>query len=223
VGFLDDLKRQADALRQQQSGDAAALARNVALTEAACRSVMSYFNVLIPQLNVLQPVSPATFRLDRQHAFEGLRLSEFRLDSRLKPGREGDVFDYIVVHWQLKSGESLQISKDFLPEMDKLESRLQQSGATVDNEAVRNPDNGKLIERRYSFLADFVGSVRLTPDHDQARVHLLAQNLDDFESVSVDFPAIAIGSAKLDELARWIVGHPHRVLEDGQNLRRHEA
>ena len=223
VGFLDDLKRQADALKQQQTLDTAALARNTALTEAACKSVSAYFVALVPQLDVLTPVSPARFVLDRQHSFDGLRLSDFRADARRKRLRDEDVHDHIVLHWQLKSGRALQLTKDFLPDMEKLESRLRQGGAQVDNEALRNPDNGKLLARRYTFVADFFGSVRVTPQHDTGRMHFQLQNLDGFESLTVEFPAIEIGSMRLDELARWLAGQPHGFLKDGQNLRRVEA
>ena len=223
MGFLDDLKRQADALKAQQTGDSASLERNTALTEAACKTVFTYFNTLVAQLNVLKPRSHARYTLDRQNVFDGLPLSDFRLDSRRKPLRNDEVFDYLVLHWQLKSGRSLQLTKDFLPDMEKLESKLRQSGAQVDNDALRNPDNGKLIGRRYTFAADFFASVRVTPQHDVGRVHFQLQNLDGFEAISMELPSIEIGSARLDDLARWIAGHPHGFLKDAQNLRRTEA
>lgn len=223
MSFLDDLKRQAEALKAQQTGDAAALARNTALTEAACKTVFNYFNQLVQQLNVLQPVSPARFMLDRQNSLEGLRLTDFRADARRKQLRGEEVYDNLVIHWQLKTGQKLQLMKDFITDIEKLESRLRQSGATVENEAVRDPDNGKLKGRRYTFVADFFGSVRVTPHHDSGRLHFQLQNLDGFETVVVDFPATDVGSGRLDELARWIAGHPHQFLKEGQNLRRTEA
>jgi hypothetical protein len=223
VGFLDDLKRQADALKAQQTGDSAVLARNTALAEAACKTVFSYFNTLGAQLDVLRPVSAARFVLDRQNTFDGLRLSEFRVDSRRRPLRNEEVTDHIVLHWQLKSGSKLQLMKDFLPDIERLESRLRQSGAKVDQESVRNAENGKLQGMRYTFAADFVGSVRVTPNHDAGRLHFQLQNLDGFEAVSVEFAAFDVGSARLDELARWLAGQPHAFLKDGQNLRRTEA
>jgi hypothetical protein len=223
VGFLDDLKRQAEALKAQQTGDTAALARNTALAEAACKTLAGYVGALATQLDVLRPPSPTRFTLDRQNVFEALQMADFRADSRLKPLRGEQVFDYIVLHWQLRSGRALQLTKDFLPDMEKLESRLRQSGAQFDNEALRNPDNGKLLGRRYSFVADFVGSVRATPLHDTARIHFQLHNLDGFESVSLELPATEVGSARLDELARWIVGQPNAFLNGAQNLRRIEA
>ncbi|HUG25589.1 hypothetical protein [Piscinibacter sp.] len=223
MGFLDDLKRQADALKAQQSGDSAVLARHTALAEAACKTVFSYFNTLAAQLDVLRPASPARFALDRQNTFDALKLSDFRVDSRRKQLRNEDVFDYLVMHWQLRSGRELQLMKDFLPDIERLESRLRQSGAKVDHESVRHPDNGKLRGMRYTLVADFVASVRVTPDHDAGRLHFQLHNLDGFEAVSVEFPAFEVGSARLDELARWLVGQPHAFLKDGLNLRRTEA
>lgn len=223
MGFLDDLKRQADALKARQTLDTAALARNTALAEAACKTSFGYLNTLADQLGVLQPVSRARFALDRQHVFEGLRLSDFRIDARRKRLRDEDVTDFIVLHWRMVTGRALQLMKDFVVDIEKLEPRLRQSGAEVETEAVRDADNGKLLGMRYTLTADFRGSVRITPNHDSGWLHFQLHNLDGFESVSVEFPAAEVGSARLDELARWLVGEPHAFLKDGSKLRRVEA
>jgi hypothetical protein len=223
VGFLDDLKRQADATKAAQDTDSAALARHAALVDAACKTTFAYFVALGQQLDVLQPASKARYRLDNRHVFDGLKRCAFRADARRKTLRGAEVYDHVVLHFQLRGGTRIVITKDFLPEIEKLDARLRQSAATVDREAVRNPDNGKLQQVRYEFSADFHASVRLNPDHDRGVVQFQMQNLDGFESVSVEFPAIEIGSARLDELARWLVGEPNQFLKDGQQLRRVEA
>ncbi len=223
MSFLDDLQRQAAALKAQQTTDHAALARNSALTEVACKTVLNYFMTLAAQLNVLHPTSPRSFVLDRKHQFDQLPLSDFRVDSRRKALRNDEVFDHVVLHWQLKTGQSLQVLKDFLPDIQKIEPRLRQSGATVDAEAVRDPANGRLQGMRYSFVADFFGHVRVTPLHDSARLQFQLVNLDGFETLALELPAIEVGSKRLDELARWLAGHPHGFLNDALALRRTEA
>ena len=223
MGFLDDLKRQADAAKATQNIDSAALARNAALVDAACKTAFAYFNTLGQQLQVLQPVSKLRYRLDNRHVFEGLKRCEFRADARRKTLRGTEVFDHVVLNYQLKSGTRVSITKDFLPDIEKLESRLRQGAATVDREPVHNPDNGKLQEVRYSFVADFHASVRITPEHDRGVLQFQLVNLDGFETVSVEFAAIEVGSERLDELARWLVGEPHEFLKGGQQLRRVEA
>ena len=100
VGFLDDLKRQADAAKALQHTDTGALARNAQLADAACRGAATYFGTLAQQLNVLRPRSKGVFRLDKRHAFESLQLGEFRADARRKQLRGADVFDHIALRWK---------------------------------------------------------------------------------------------------------------------------
>jgi hypothetical protein len=223
VGFLDDLKRQADAAKATQTTDASALARNAALADAACKTAFAYLSTLGQQLEVLQPRSKTRFRLDNKHVFDNLKCCGYRSDARRKPLRGAEVYDHVVLNYQLQSGTRLVITKDFLPDIEKLDSRLRQSAATVDRESVRNPDNGKLQGVRYEFTADFHAFVRLTPDHDRGVVQFQIVNLDGFETVTVEFQAFDVGSALLDELARWLVGEPHQFLKDGQQLLRVEA
>lgn len=223
MGFLDDLKRQADELKARQQGDGAALARNTQLADAACKAVSTYFGSLAAQLNVLQPRSNGRFLLDRQHSFDGLPLANFRADARRKRVRDEEVFDHAVLHWQMKSGRRIDLVKDFLPEIERTESRLRQGGVEVETETVRNPANGNLQLMRYRFVADFAGFVRVLPDHEVARLRFQLVNIDGFETVNAEFAAIDVGTAKLDELARWLVGQPHRFLDGALHLRRVEA
>lgn len=223
MGFLDDLKRQADAARAAQSHDGAALDRNTALADAACKTVFGYFSTLGQQLAVLKPVSKVRYALDKRTVFDALPMVAFRADARRKQLRGAEVFDHVVLQCQLRRDERVQLVKDFLPDIEKLESRLRQSGARFDAEAVRNPLNNKLTEMRYVVPVDFTLAATATPDHDRGWIRFHLSNLDGFETIDVDLPSIEVGSARLDELARWLMGEPHRFLDGGHNLRRVEA
>lgn len=223
MGFLDELKRQAEALQAQQSTDTAALERNTALADAACKGVFTYLDTLARQLIVLKPQSRVRYALDKKTVFDGLPLTGLKVDARRRMLRGSEVFDHVALHGKLASGKKLVLAKNFPPEVEKLESRLRQSGALVHAQPVRDPDNGKLLEMRYEVHADFVLGVRVTPDHDRGRLAFHLVNLDGFETVDVAFPATEVGSARLDELARWLLGEPHRFLDGGQDLRRTEA
>ncbi len=219
MGFLDELKKQAEAAKAQQTQDVGALERNALLADSACQSTFRYFVTLAQQLNVLQPVSKAVFRFDNQNSFNQLRVTDVRADSRLKKLRSVEVFDHVTLGFELKSGTGLTLAKDFPPAIDKLEAKLRQCGAPFESEIVRNPDTGRFEEKRFQLTANFHGKVRVVPDHDTAWLHFQIVNIQGFETVTVAFPAFEVGSARLDDLARWLVGEPHRFLEGGQNLR----
>ncbi len=223
MGFLDDLKRQADDAKARLNTDTGQLDRNAMLADVACKTASSYFSTLVQQLNVLQPRSKVTYRLDRRNTFAALPLCEFRADARRKKLRGADVFDHVALRWRLKSDTRLSLVKNFLPDIEQIESRLRRSGAQFHAETVRNPETNKLQEMRYDLVADFEAAVNITPDHDGARLRFELVNLDGFETVTVEFPAFEVGTARMDELARWIMGEPNGFLTGGQGLRRVEA
>ena len=223
MGFLDDLKRQADAAKAAETTDVGALQRNAALADAACNTAFKYLNSLVQQLNVLKPTSKVTYWLDKRHAIDKLKLVDFRADARRKRLRGNEVFDHLVFRYMLKSNQRLSLTKNFINDIELLESRLRRSGAPMRNEAVKNPETGKLMEMRYEIICDFNASVHITPDHDTGRIRFELVNLDAFETVNVEFPAFEVGNARLDELARWLMGEPNNFLKDGLNLRRVEA
>jgi hypothetical protein len=220
LGYLEELKRQADDVLAQQRQDVGALQRNTLLADGACSSTARYLATLARQLEVLQPVSKTLWRFDQRTTFSQLRFSDFRTDSRMKKLRDAEVYDHVVMNFAAKTGTRVTLAKDFPPEIEKLEARLRQCGAHYDSEVIRDPENGKFVEKRFQLLADFQSTVRVLPDHDSARLTFHIANLDGFETVSVVFPAFEVGSARLDDLARWINGEPHSFLRDGQHVRR---
>lgn len=222
MGYLDELKRQADEARARNTVDLAALERNSLVTDGACHAAFRYLSSLAQQLNVLQPVSKAAYRFDAKNTFRNLRMSNFRCDSRLRRNRNAEVFDHVVLGFDLKTGTRVTISKDFPPEIEKLEARLTQCGAEFHSEILNDPENGRFLEKRFELKADFHGVVRMIPDHDTAWIQFQVVNLEGFETATVQFPAFEVGSQRLDELARWIVGEPNAFLRDGQQLRRVE-
>lgn len=221
MGFLDDLKRQADAVRERQDLDGADLARRRETTEQACGPAARYLRTLADQLEVLKPHSRARYALDRRHVFDGLPMTDFFADARRTDLGGQPVHQQLVLHWQLKTGRTLALIKDFPNEIEQLDARLHQSAAPVHKEVLRDPGNGKVVEVRYEVQADFRASVKLVPRHELARIELVAVNLDGLETVSGWLPAAELTEERLDELAKWIVGQPHRFLDGVRELRRH--
>lgn len=226
MSFLDNLKRQAEATAAAQNNQAGNVERQTLWVEAACKQALAYFHTLAQQLNVLQPVSGGRHQLDRQTVFNPLAQQQFRVDARRgdfgQGAVKGEVFDHVVLHWEMHSGQALDLSKDFPPDIEKLERRLRQSGAKVDTEVLRDADSSKLLCMRYRFPGVFLASVRLQPRHEEGLVTFKLMNLDDFDTVWATWPAADLTSAKLDELAKWIVGQPHCFLDGARHLRRVE-
>jgi hypothetical protein len=222
MGFLDDLKRQAESLQSEQQQGGANAQRNTMLAEAAATNAYRYLMELSKQLEVIKPHAHARYTLDKRTSFDRLPLVDFRFDARRKIVGDKEVLDTIGFACTARSGQKLVISKDFVNDIEQLEGRLRQGGVHFQAEPVRNPGTGKLIEMIYTINADFRVSLSITPLHERAVLKFSLHNLDGLETVECEFPAHEVSQARLDELARWWVGQPHRFLDGAQALRRQE-
>ncbi len=223
MGLLDDLKKQSQDLQAQHADHRQASLRSIQLVEAAARTVRSHLMELAGHLDVIRPLSRRAYAIDKRLLLQGQPMVDFRFDSRVKSLRDQPVIDHVHMVCSVRGGRRETLSKDFVNEYEALERRLQQAGAPFEREAVRNHQNGKLIEMRYAFDLEVQLSARVECRHDDGRLHFTLRNLDGLETVTCEFEPHLVTQARLDELGRWWIGEPNRFLEGAAGLRRIEA
>jgi len=220
MSFLDELRKQAEALQSKQRIDEAAFERNALLTDAACKTVFQYWLELARDLNVIRPPVRGRYVFDMQNLLdgpvEGLHLEDFRIDSRRKRMRDLELYDHVVISCWVRSGRRMSIVKDFPTEIERVAARLTQAGVIAPVDLLRDEDSGKFRATRYEFDADVRVGVRATPDHEQGRLRFTLTNFERLETVVVEFDAHAVGTNLLDELAKWWLGEPNGFAAAGQ-------
>lgn len=220
MGFLDDLKKQAQAMQKQQRIDEAAFERNALLTDQACKTVFQYWMELARDLNVIKPPARGRWVFDAANVLdgmlEGLRLEDFRIDSRRKRMRDLELYEHAVITCWVHGRRRLEIVKDFPPEADRVAARIAQAGIIVPADMLRDDLSGKFRASRFEFDADVRMGARAVPDHEQGKIQFTATNFERLESLVVDFPAQAISHEVLDELAKWWLGEPNTFTTKGQ-------
>ena len=86
MGFLDELKAQAEALQNRQRRDEAAFERNALRTDEACKTAFHYWLDLARQLELLRPPVPVRYVFEPQHVLDGpaesLHFEDFQVDAR---------------------------------------------------------------------------------------------------------------------------------------------
>jgi hypothetical protein len=215
MSFLNQLKTQAQVLRQQQGAQQNSLDARVTQTEAACSTVAAYLADLAQQLNVIAPPGPA-FTLDGKTPWPTMQLRDFRYDLRKKRLRTLDVVDYIGLGWRAvpQDGPPVKgvVSVNFPPDLERVESRLTLGRLRHDRLEQRHPDTHKLLAIRFEYQTELQGSVRVTPDHDLAVLDFRISNASGFDVQTVQWPAAQISPPLLDELARLLVAQPSHFL-----------
>lgn len=213
MSFLNQLKSQADALQQQQHGQAKNFQTSTAFTETACQKAWAYLFDLARQLTIIEPPG-AEFTLDGKTPWPAMKLTNFRADSRKKRLRDKDVFDYLALGWQIVPQFGLpvggSVSANFPPDLQRIEKRLAAGSIKHERVEIRHPEKNSLLALRFDYLTEARGSVTVTADHDNAKLLFRIANASGFEAISTSWAAEQIHTNTLDELAKMIVAQPHR-------------
>lgn len=223
MGFLDELKEQTRALQTAEAvgPDAETLARNRRLSNGACRLAHDYWKELCEQLNLIRSPCAARYVVAGREPLEGLVCSNFRVLPQLKllPGGE-PLYESVLLAWHATGETPQRIEKEHPHDIDRLRAALMQAGIQPSEAPTRHAVTGRLQGTAFAFKPVVAASVRVTPLPDVGKVRLSFINVDQLERVDGEYPAAGLRARLLDEIGRWIVGQPHRVLEYAANIKR---
>jgi len=215
VSFLNQLKSQARALQTQQERVHVDLERNTSDTEQACGTILHYLRDLARQLNVISPAAPK-FSLDGKTPWPAMKLIDFRVDSRKKMLRNKEAFEYIGMGWRIvpQVGQPVggSVSVNFPPDLKRVESRLAMGPVKHERKELRHPEKNSLLALQFDYLTETRGSIRISPDHDDAVIAFRLMNATGFDIMNVSWSAAQVKSDLLDELAKLIVSEQHRFV-----------
>lgn len=212
MGFLQQLKQQAQAVQAEQGLQVRHLDANGDATEQACQLLRQYLSELATQLNVIQPAAQ-TLSLDGKTAWPDMKLADFRFDARQKLLRQREVMSHVALGWRqllrVDASARGRVAVNFPPELERVERRLRAGQVRHERLEQRHPDTHKLVSVVFEHDLATRASVVFTPDHDQAVFSVRLVCVRDWHTQSLSMPTAAITTECLDELAKAIVGQPN--------------
>ena len=213
MSFLIQLKAQASALQDQQRSQVQNIEASSAQTEAACFKVWHYLSDLARQLNVIEPAG-ARFTLDGKTPWPAMKLTGFRADARKKRLLDKEVFDYMAMGWNIVPQFGVPVggtvSANFPPDLQRIEKRLAEGSVRHERIEQRHPEKNTLLAVKFDYITESRGSVKITADHDNAKLVFRVSNASGFDILNTSWPASQVQTDTLDELAKMIVAQPSR-------------
>ena len=135
MGLLDDLKKQADAVKAQDTDKTESLRTQAVAVDHSLRRLFLYLNDLGKQLNVVQMPSPFVFDLPTVGKVDGLVIKDFFCDFRSKHFIDKDYYGEVHVAYRCWSEKILTIKKG-PDDMEKFRDLLWQSNIEHKSERV---------------------------------------------------------------------------------------
>lgn len=129
MGFLQQLRQEAAQLQAARGQAHRTQEAQVTATEEACTAIWQFLRELSASLNVIEPPA-ADWTLDGKAMWPPLKQTKFRFDARRKRLHDREVFDYLVIGWEIEPQDPQLprracVSVNFLPELQRVEQRLQ--------------------------------------------------------------------------------------------------
>lgn len=211
MGLLDDLKKQADALKANEVDKTESLRSSAVAVDHSLRRSFLYLNDLGKQLNVVQMPSPFKFNLPTVGDIEGLIIKDFFCDFRSKHFIDKDYYGEVQVAYRCFSDKMVTVKKG-PDEMEKFRNILWQNNIEHSSEQFR--DNRKVITHEvFKVKCDFRVQSKIEGNHETARLKIATKNVGGFDVAMFNMMAGEMNDKGIEEFAKYFIGRPSTWVE----------
>ena len=207
MGLLDDLKKQADAVKAQDTDRTESLRANAVAVDHAMRRAFQYMNDLGKQLNVVQMPSPFVYKLPTVGDIAGLAFKDFFCDYRSKHFIDKDYYGEVHLAARCGSDKILTIKKS-PDDMEKFRDTLWQYNIEHKSEQYR--DQRKVITHEiFEVKCDFRIQAKFEGDHESGKLKMMAKDVGDFTIDVYQMMASEFDEKAVEEFAKYFIGRPN--------------
>lgn len=208
LGLLDDLKKQADALKAQDVDRTESMRATAVAVDHALRRSFLYLNDLGKQLNVVQMPSPFAFELPTVGKIEGLVIKDFFCDFRSKHFIDKDYYGEVQVGYRCWSENVLTVKKG-PDEMEKFRDILWQSNIEHKSEQFRN-ERKVITHEVFKVKCDFRVQAKMEGDHETGKLRIVTKNVSAFTVDLFNLLAHEMNDQATEEFAKYFIGRPSK-------------
>ena len=208
MGLLDDLKKQADALKSQDIDRTESMRASAVAVDHCLRRSFLYLNDLGKQLNVVQMPCPFKFDLPTVGEIDGLVIKDFFCDFRSKHFIDKDYYGEVHVAYRCASDKVLTVKKG-PDEMEKFRDVLWQSNIEHKSEQFRN-ERKVITHEVFRLKCDFRVQAKIEGDHETARVKIVTKNVGGFDVDLFSLLAQELNDQGVEEFAKYFIGRPNK-------------
>ena len=209
MGLLEDLRRQASAINDQQQDSAAIYAARVQLVDNCLAQIYHYLADLSSHLNVVKPKTNKKLEFTPNMVFDDLNVSNFFIDYRKTRKLERDVFNDIVFAFNYQGPENFTVKKELPLEIERLSDQLKQLGIKYEREDFKN-QRRLLSHSNFLLFSDIRAGLKIIADYDYGQILFKLKNIERLGVVDYLFMAEHINDSKLEELAHLLLGEPNK-------------
>ena len=208
MGLLDDLKKQADDLKAQDTDRTESLRSTAVAIDHALRRSFLYLNDLGKQLNVVQMPSPFKYNLPTVGDIEALVIKDFFCDFRSKHFIDKDYYGEVHVAYRAWSDKVLAVKKG-PDDMEKFRDILWQSNVEHKSEQFRN-ERKVITHEVFKVNCEFRVQAKIEGDHESGKIKIVTKNVGGLQVDLFNLLGQEMNEQGVEEFAKYFIGRPNK-------------
>jgi hypothetical protein len=216
MGLLDDLKQQADSLRQKQQVTQAELNQNLQLAHAKLKDGLHYLVDLFNSLNIIKPVVPRYYYLEGGVTKLEVQQCDYNCNARRITLDHHDYIDAVVLRFRCVADGKITIEKVSDPMVQRLRDHLWTNALKFEVKEVRN-DRGYVERGIFTIACEVPVTITVAGDLENAQIKIITKNLEKLGEYVYVYDFDEFGKDVLEELGKVIIAKPNTFRTKGKH------
>jgi hypothetical protein len=204
MGLLDDLKKEADTLKNEQAVRTQSLKANAATVDRALRKTFYYLNDLFKQLNVVKPPCAREYDLQTVGKIGGLSQMDYRIDFRSAHREGSEHFENLTVNFKRSKPEQLTVKRD-AENIERFRDLLWQNNMRFTSDPIKN-ERRVTVSETFTINCEVICGVDIVGDYESGTIRFKLKNVEDFGPTVYTLEPDSITDEALEAFATLLIG-----------------
>lgn len=221
MAFLDELKKEADALKEQEQNLTQArtleVTQSFLLVQSKLKLTLLYLQELVKHLNTVATNAPSrTYYIDGFGTIDDFRPEKFVVNSDRFNIDEKEFIKVIYLRFVCKTGQEIVIEKNS-PSLIEMERQyLWQANLKFQCTEFKN-EKGHVDRASFKVVNEIPVHIKFTADFEKSKLYLSMKNFNGLTVNEYTYDADEVDDKMLDEFAKYLVGKPGSFIELGRH------
>ena len=204
MGLLDDLKKEADTLKNQEAERSQSIKANAAAVDRALRKTFQYMYELFRQLNVVKPTCPRTYDLLTVGKIDGLIQSDYRIEFRTSQRDNKEHYENLSITFKRTKPEQLTVKRE-AENIERFRDLLWQNNMRFTSETFRN-ERRVITSEVFTLNCEIICGAEIVGDYETGGIRFKLKNVEDFGPTVYTLEPDTVNDQSLEELAKLFIG-----------------
>ena len=204
MGLLDDLKKEAETLKNQEAVKTQSIKANSAAVDRALRKTFQYMSELFKQLNVVKPPCTLVYDLLTVGKIDGLVQSDYRIEFRTSQRDNSEHYENVTINFKRGKPDQLSVKRE-AEQIERFRDLLWQNNMRFTSEPFKN-DRRVTTHEVFKINCEVICGADVVGDYDNGVIRFKLKNVEDFGPTTYTLEPDTITDKALEELAKLFIG-----------------